>query len=222
MLRTTTSTGAHPATFAPTTFASDAEPARRSHRHVLVGPDGQGGVTVSATPLESAADVPPGPGLLALADLLVVGATERALADTIVAWREGGSVWLRLPVEGLRVVLEERSSAAALTRLSPAADPGTGRFVWADVDRRIGEVAARAFGGHDHDDDAVGFRGAMALTRRLGRPLLVQLATGSVLTTRPAPRGRVEIGGAVRPAPQMSWLDAATKPRSRHDTATPT
>lgn len=77
--------------------------------------------------------------------------------------------------------------------------PATPLEAAADVDRRIREVA-RAFGALGRDDDAVGFRGAIALTRRLDRPLLVQLATGSVVTTRPAPRGRVEIGGAVGPA----------------------
>lgn len=170
------------------------------HRHVLAGPTGQGGVTVPAAPLDAVHVVPPGPGLLALADLVVAGDAERRLGGDVLAWREGGSIWLRLPTRGLRVVVEQRPDAAALGQLPPAADPGTGRFVWAHVDPRIGEVAARGFGDHGRDDDTIAFQGAMVLTQRLGRPLLVQLGTGSVLSTRPAPRGRVEIGGAVEPA----------------------
>lgn len=197
MLRTTF-TASHPETvsLATPTAARSRAP---SVRHVMAGPTGRGGITVAATPLESVADTAHGPGLLALADLLVDDMTELPLASSVLAWREGGSVWVRLPARGLRVVVEERQDVAELAALPPAADPGTERLVWAVVDRRIGEVAARGFGSDGREDDAVGFRGAMALTHRLGRPLLVTLATGSVVTTRPAPRGQVEIGGAVMP-----------------------
>lgn len=182
----------------PGPTSTDAGSFCPASRHVMAGPAGHGGVTVTATPLGAVANGVPGPELLALADLWVTGAAEQSLGGAVVAWREGGSVWLRLSAQGLRIVLEERDEVAELAALPPAADAGTGRFVWTVVDPHIGEVAARAF-GDGRDDDIVGFRGALALTRQLGRPLLLQLGTGSVIATRPAPRGRVEIGGAVGP-----------------------
>lgn len=211
MLRTTSAASRPESPAAPT--STDAGSLSPAARHVMAGPTGHGGLTVTATPLGAVADGLPGPELLALADLRVAGDTEQSLGGAVVAWREGGSVWLRLSAQELQTVLEERGDVAELAALPPAADAGTGRFVWTIVDHRIGEVAARAF-GDGRDDDAVGFRGAMALTRQLGRPLLVQLATGSVLTTRPAPRGRVEIGGAAGPARPLTH-GADVRPRIR-------
>ena len=178
---------------------------------VLFDHRGRGGVRLSLPPTGTGGPPPRDLRLLALAASRRLGNAELVLVDGVVAWREGALTWLRLPAAPADVVLEERRDQAIVTRLPPAADPGTGRLVWTMLRRPAGEVAARAFRGRSKNDE-VGFRGAIALTAALRRPLLVRLGSGSVIATRPAPRG-VEVGGRVQPLAPTGQANSTSRPR---------
>jgi hypothetical protein len=174
---------------------------RTTERRVLADHRGRGGSVVEVPPWDATTqyaslDLP----TLALAGAALRDESSRLhLGDRVVAWREGGLVWLRTDVPSVPIVLEQRDSPGGLDRLPPAADPATGRLVWAFTDERAGVITARGFVAPDHEDDAVALPGAALLTDRLRRPLVVRMGTGSVVTTRPAPRRRVEVGARVAP-----------------------
>lgn len=164
-------------------------------RHVLADHAGRGGVTVPVPAPRPG--LPLGPGLLALADVLLATRERACVLGDLAAWRDGALTWLRVPRPATRVVMEHLDDPATLPHLPPAADGGTGRFLWTITDHASGQVAARAFGDHAGPDTTVAVQGAALLGSRLRRPLLVRLVDGGVVFTRPAPGGRIEVGARV-------------------------
>jgi len=72
-------------------------------------------------------------------------------------------------------------------------------YAWAWIDETAGTARARAFvpSAGIPEDEATG-SAALALCAQLGRPLAIHQGRGSVLLTRPGPRGHAEVGGGVR------------------------
>lgn len=138
--------------------------------------------------------------LLAAVDLLAQDRSERRYAingRAVVGWREGSLVWVRIPMPEQRVVLEQHPTPGALDHLVPAADPGAARFAWAWIDEARGLVRARLFPVTHDIEPLADPDGALALQRVQPRPLIVRQGRASALFTRPAPAGKIEIGGRV-------------------------
>lgn len=141
-------------------------------------------------------------GALAVAATRPVGHELRLTVNGTPAavWREGGLVWARIVPPAIRIVIEQQPRPATVARQQPVADPGTARFVWAFADAEQRVVRARFFPSTIRVEDDTNPDGALALQRRHPRPLLVRQGQTSVIFTRPAPGGMVEVGAYARVA----------------------
>jgi predicted PhzF superfamily epimerase YddE/YHI9 len=122
----------------------------------------------------------------------------RPPAGDVPTWQADGLTWIRArPSDGPEFDFAQLGAAGEVEEL--AESPGGGRTVaWAWSDEEAGEVRARAF-LPDYgvpEDEATG-AAALRLCERLGRPLDIRQGAASLLHTRPASDGRVELGGAV-------------------------
>ena len=112
---------------------------------------------------------------------------------------EGGSTFVTAdPAWSPPFDYVELASPAAVRALSPSTAPGDEVYVWAWIDEAAGTVRARSFAAAVGipEDEATG-SAALALSARIGRPIVVHQGHGSILAARPIEGGRAEVGGAV-------------------------
>jgi predicted PhzF superfamily epimerase YddE/YHI9 len=88
---------------------------------------------------------------------------------------------------------------AEVRAMSGPPGPTVNAYAWAWIDAAAGTIRARSFVPEAGivEDEATG-SAALALCARLGRPIVVHQGHGSVIVARPAGRGLIEVGGAVR------------------------
>lgn len=87
----------------------------------------------------------------------------------------------------------------AAVRAADAAGRSVNTYVWSWIDEAAGTIRARSFvpAAGIAEDEATG-SAAIALCRRLGRPLIIHQGRGSVLLCRNLADDRVEVGGMAR------------------------
>jgi predicted PhzF superfamily epimerase YddE/YHI9 len=79
-------------------------------------------------------------------------------------------------------------------------------YAWAWIDEAAGTIRARSFVPEAGiaEDEATG-SAALCLCAQLDRPIAIHQGNGSVLLARPAPGGRVEVGGSVSLDEVRDW-----------------
>lgn len=115
--------------------------------------------------------------------------------------REGadGTVWIRARPEWAAGRRTERYPSAEALEALPGPPEGEGwLYAWAWIDKEEGLVRARGFPrrGDIAEDEATG-AAALVLAGELDRPLDIRQGRASLIRTRPAPDGAVDIGGSV-------------------------
>lgn len=111
--------------------------------------------------------------------------------DDGLTWIRGRAEWAP-PME-----FRQLDSPAAVDALEGPAGVGL-LDAWAWEDEPSGRVRARVFAPAVGiaEDEATG-AAAVALSARLGRPVVIRQGAGSILYARPGPAGTVAVGGAV-------------------------
>ncbi|MFF9347486.1 PhzF family phenazine biosynthesis protein [Streptomyces sp. NPDC014734] len=145
--------------------------------------------------------------LVGTAWLLGLEVLELPVGD-VSARRDGEFTWIGARPEWAPPRTLERYGSVAEVEALTGPPPGEGwLYVWAWEDEAAGRVRARAFprrvdgsgaAGGIVEDEATG-AAALLLGARLGRALDIRQGRGSRILTAPAPDGRVEVGGRVRP-----------------------
>jgi predicted PhzF superfamily epimerase YddE/YHI9 len=123
----------------------------------------------------------------------------RPPAGEVPTWQEGDLTWIRArPGDGPEFDLIELDSAAAVDRLAGSPDGGGRTVAWAWADEREGTMRVRAFLPEFGipEDEATG-AAALRLCAQAALPLEIHQGTASVLHTRPAAGGTVDLGGRV-------------------------
>ena len=121
----------------------------------------------------------------------------RPPAGEVQTWIEGDRTWIRARAEwSPDFNFVQLDSAAEVAGLEPGDRPDG--YYWAWEDEPAGRVRARNFivSLGVPEDPATG-SAAVALTTRLGRPLLITQGNGCLLDARPGPDGAAEVGGLV-------------------------
>lgn len=119
----------------------------------------------------------------------------RPPAGEVPAWVEDGRVWIRGRGEWLPgLTIEQLETPADVDALSPDSDT----YYWAWEDEAAGRVRSRFFAPSFGipEDPATG-SAAVGLVTLLGRPIVINQGTGSILHARPGPDGTGEVGGLV-------------------------
>lgn len=110
-----------------------------------------------------------------------------------------GTVWIRARPEWAAGRRTERYPSAEALEALPGPPAGEGwLYAWAWIDEDGGLVRSRGFPrrGDVEEDEATG-AAALVLAGELGRPLDIRQGRASVIRTRPAPDGTIDIGGGV-------------------------
>lgn len=132
--------------------------------------------------------------------------TLRPPAGEVPTWQRAGLTWIRASASDSPAFdFVQLDSADAVERL--AGSPGGGTTVaWAWLDESAGVVRARAFLSEFGivEDEATG-AAALRLCAALGRPLEIRQGRASVLRTRPAADGRVDLGGEVEAVERRAY-----------------
>lgn len=119
----------------------------------------------------------------------------RPPAGEVPTWVEDGRVWIRGRREWMPgSIITQLPDAAEIDALDGPADG----YFWAWEDETAGRVRSRFFAASFGipEDPATG-SAAVALVARLGRPIVINQGTGSILHARPGPDGTGEVGGLV-------------------------
>lgn len=123
----------------------------------------------------------------------------RPPAGEVPTWQDGALTWIRArPADAPHFDFVELGSADEVERLGGAPDGGGTTVAWAWLDEVAGTLRARAFLS-DYgvpEDEATG-AAALRLCDLLARPVEIRQGEASVLHTRPADDGRVDLGGRV-------------------------
>ncbi|GAB3488133.1 PhzF family phenazine biosynthesis isomerase [Nocardiopsis coralliicola] len=122
--------------------------------------------------------------------------TLRPPAGDIPVWRDGDRTWIRADPGDAPVFEQRQLDSAADVEAYPGGEEGVNLEVWAWEDEAAGRVRARVFphGMGIAEDEATG-AAALRLGARLGRPLVIRQGAGSRIDVRPAPGGKVDVGG---------------------------
>ncbi|MDA2806940.1 PhzF family phenazine biosynthesis protein [Nocardiopsis suaedae] len=110
-----------------------------------------------------------------------------------------GTVWIRARPEWAAGRRTERYPSAGELEALPGPPEGDGwLYAWAWIDEGRGLVRARGFPrrGDVVEDEATG-AAALVLAGEQGRPLDIRQGRASLIRTRPAPEGTIDIGGGV-------------------------
>lgn len=140
----------------------------------------------------------------------------RPPAGEVPTFHAAGLRWIRGRAEWVHdIVLRRFASPAEVDALEAGEGttpptwlaPGIGHLhAWAWVDQAAGVVRARGFcpGLGVGEDEATG-AAAVLLTAEIGRPLEIRQGAGSLLRTRVADDGGVDVGGRVALVEERSW-----------------
>jgi len=131
----------------------------------------------------------------------------RPPAGDVPTWQDSGLTWIRArPEDAPDFDLVELGSADAIDALDGSPDGGGKTVAWAWIDERAGLVRVRAFLSDlgVPEDEATG-AAALRLCAHVDRPVEIRQGVASVLQTRPAEDGRVDLAGRVEAVERVDW-----------------
>ncbi len=138
----------------------------------------------------------------------------RPPAGEVPTWVEDGRVWIRGRPEWLPgSIMRQLDSATEIDAL----DGSDNGYCWAWEDDGAGRVRSRFFAAAFAvpEDPATG-SAAVALAAHVGRPIVINQGSGSILHARPGPDGTGEAGGLVVLGEVRDYqLEAAVEARGR-------
>jgi predicted PhzF superfamily epimerase YddE/YHI9 len=123
----------------------------------------------------------------------------RPPAGEVPTWQDEDLTWIRAqPEDAPDFDLVELATAADIDALATSPDGGGKTVAWAWIDESAGVMRARAFLPDlgVPEDEATG-SAALRLCALVGRPVEIRQGAASVLHTRAAEDGRVDLGGRV-------------------------
>ena len=117
----------------------------------------------------------------------------------VPTWQDDERTWIRArPEDAPHFDFAELAGADAVDGLEASPDGGGTTVAWGWVDERAGIVRSRAFlAAYGIAEDEATGAAALRLCALLGREVEIHQGAASVLHARPAPDGRVDLGGRV-------------------------